>query len=333
MLGELLRHNYLGGTKEIAFILFDCFESGETRRVVDLKAYSNSRIFTSAPSFDAILVLLEFVGFLKFIDDRVVLVNERFNPSRFEKNHYFSQEHFYKALFTKLNEDSLGKNFLSRENLRFDSQKEQYYLVENRIEFKFLAIRNLLLNLGFLYHDEMIGNHLFVHADFSLLMETMFVETIRKSDRARRFTLDQLKTQLQTNEELGRQGELFVLDYEKKRLSNHRFIEKVIRISDDFVNAGFDIESFENDHSIVPDRFIEVKTYSDNISFYWSENEIDTAKRFANSYWLYLVHAGSLKKPDYVPKMFQNPYLTIFDSESWLRTGMSWKFTFDDTID
>lgn len=331
MLDELLRHNSLGGAREIGFILFDCFKSADSRRTSDLKAFSNSHIFASAPTFEATLDLLRFIGFVDINHDRVTLVLERFSPSRFDKNQYFKQEHFFKALFSKLMEEPSGENFLNRENLRYDNENGSFYLTAHRIEYRFIVIRNLLLRLGFLCPDNLISNHLNVSVEFSSLIEAMFVETIRKKDRARRFSIEQLKNRLQLNEKLGREGELFVLQYEKKRLSNHRFVDKIARISDDFVNAGFDIESFENDHSIVPDRFIEVKTHSGDISFYWSENEIKTAERLANDYWLYLVHAGSIEKPDYVPKMFQNPYLTIINSESWSRTSSSWRFTFIDS--
>lgn len=49
-------------------------------------------------------------------------------------------------------------------------------------------------------------------------------------------------------------------------------------VTDEFANAGYDIESFQNLDSIIIDRFIEVKSFENKIQFYWSKNELEKAK-------------------------------------------------------
>jgi len=44
------------------------------------------------------------------------------------------------------------------------------------------------------------------------------------------------------------------------------------------VNAGYDIQSFNDNKSIIIDKFIEVKSYEGTPYFYWSKNEVEVAK-------------------------------------------------------
>jgi phage pi2 protein 07 len=251
MLEELLRYDDLGGEREIGFILFHCLISDKQRRISDVRAYSISNIFSSAKSFDAIISLLSFLEFVQINGGFVTLPNRSFDPSSFSSDLYFKQPHFYEHLFSKLCADSTGKSFLNRDNLRFDGARACFYVRSHLIEHRFLSLRNLLIRLGFFYPDETIPNHLFISQTFSSLIRHLFVDVFKKEDKARRLSINQLKARLLANEELGRKGELFVLEFEKSRLSKHPCVNDILRISDEYVNAGYDIESFENSDSIV----------------------------------------------------------------------------------
>lgn len=52
---------------------------------------------------------------------------------------------------------------------------------------------------------------------------------------------------------------------------------------------GYDILSFETSTSILPDRYIEVKTFRGHPHFYWTDNEIAAARKYAEHYYLYLI--------------------------------------------
>ena len=56
-------------------------------------------------------------------------------------------------------------------------------------------------------------------------------------------SLDKLKLQLEQQERQGELAELFVLEYEKKRITNSTVNEKIKRISIIDVAAGYDIVS------------------------------------------------------------------------------------------
>ena len=64
---------------------------------------------------------------------------------------------------------------------------------------------------------------------------------IDQEHNKRRISLSQLKTRLAQQEESGKGAEIFVLSYEQKRLIGHPALNKIKRLSEDYVNAGFDI--------------------------------------------------------------------------------------------
>lgn len=90
---------------------------------------------------------------------------------------------------------------------------------------------------------------------------------------------------------LGERGEKLVLEMEIKRLKDggyHELAEKVDQISKKNDRAGYDILSFEFD---TRERHIEVKSTvlkPDNLHFYLTDNELQTAKEDDN-YFIYVV--------------------------------------------
>ena len=87
------------------------------------------------------------------------------------------------------------------------------------------------------------------------------------------------------------------------------------------VGAGYDIKSYDfllNDKKQI-NKFIEVKAVSDvELKFYWSKNEINTAKLFRNKYYLYLLPVIKSGKFDFSKlKMIQNPYNKVFKNKGW----------------
>ena len=114
-----------------------------------------------------------------------------------------------------------------------------------------------------------------------------------------------------------------MLGLEKKRLPE--LAQKIKRISDFDVAAGYDIVSYENNGSGQYDRFIEVKCYMGSPHFFWSENESDVAKIKADKYILCLVDYLKMGEPGYQPEFIRNPYETIFGSDEWLVNASSYR--------
>lgn len=90
---------------------------------------------------------------------------------------------------------------------------------------------------------------------------------------------------------LGLSGELWALEYEKKRLSKLGISHKVIHTSvEEGDGKGYDIESVEDD-GITP-RYIEVKTTTGSVSqpFFYSDKELQFSEINNEHYYTYRIH-------------------------------------------
>lgn len=113
---------------------------------------------------------------------------------------------------------------------------------------------------------------------------------------------------------IGYEGELFVLKYERKRLPKH-LASMVYRLGEEDIAHGYDILSCKDENSIGLDRYIEVKTYLGHPHFYLSENELESARSMRPNYCVYLVDYNRIKDPTYQPTIIDNP-LAMFKEES-----------------
>jgi len=101
---------------------------------------------------------------------------------------------------------------------------------------------------------------------------------------------ERFKAIQKTREQIGLAGENWVVDYEKDILSvdgSSELAEKVQRISQANVSAGFDVLSYELNGG---EKFIEVKTTAlSKYEFFLSSNELNVAKEFKSRYWIYFL--------------------------------------------
>ena len=184
------------------------------------------------------------------------------------------------------------------------------------------------MSLDFLSVDINNHNHLIINEPHIKTFEEFIItELKRKKKKKRKLSLKRLKEIQKAQEEAGMKAELFVHKYEKERLKNHSFKKMIKIISSEFANAGYDIESFTGFNSIVPNRFIEVKSYNENIAFYWSKNEAKTAEELGDDYYLYLVDRSKYHLKDYEPMIIKDPYNRVFNNEIWKIETETWKIS------
>lgn len=123
-------------------------------------------------------------------------------------------------------------------------------------------------------------------------------------------TMDELMEQLLLQEQLGVEAEEIAEVYERSRLLDLGLLNesaRVERISGRYVNAGYDLLSFSS-ASVVPNRYIEVKSVGSDLRFFWSINELETAKAMRDRYFLYLI-----ERTRYEPAVWivQDPFHTL----------------------
>ena len=134
-------------------------------------------------------------------------------------------------------------------------------------------------------------------------------------------TYEQLISAQRSALEQGNRGEEFVLEYERRRLPEY-LAQQVLLLDRAEVALGYDILSYESKDSLVPDRYIEVKTYRGHPHFYWTENEIAAARHYKDQYHLYLVDASRICETGYEPRIIPYPALLMDDPVLAKKMGM-----------
>ena len=153
--------------------------------------------------------------------------------------------------------------------------------------------------------------------DNRLEIKQLYNKQVSKIKKRTPVTQQHLEEIIKIEKEVGEKAEQLTLSYEKERLNDLDYpdmamsIEQISKID---VAAGYDIESFNgNGSTLSPDRMIEVKGTSGTAPyFYWSENEIETAKTLKEKYWVYLWTEVKLETEGTLYKKIQNPYEKLF---------------------
>lgn len=197
----------------------------------------------------------------------------------------------------------------------FDAEKGHLTIKRSAFPLAYAAVRNFLTMAGALDKEE--NGEICVAGNY----ESDWTEQL--CNRRKKFTLEQLLKQQEDQSRRGLEAEEFVLGLERKRLPE--LAQKIKRISDFDVAAGYDIVSYESNETEHYDRFIEVKCYMGSPHFFWSENESDVARIKADKYILCLVDYLRMGEPGYQPEFIRNPYETIFDSDEWLVNASSYR--------
>ena len=186
--------------------------------------------------------------------------------------------------------------------------------LDDRIRYS--SLRNLLIQIDLVKHDGLNNNYSINKVYFDQIVD---ITASRKKLSLKRFK------QIQKSKEIiGNNAELAVIKYEKERLKNFpKYVKKIDHIAKENVAAGDDIISFEgagNDNGVLKKRYIEVKASSrDVVHFYWSKNEMDTAKKLKNSYYLYILPVINQNNFDFENIIIiRNPALKLLNkSKEW----------------
>ncbi len=313
MIEKLLQHNNIGSKSQIIYIL-ELLSNG-SYSIEDLKSVCISKEYSFGNSFDGVICLLQW---LKIITkSNLIKLQNNIKLENFTKD-------ICMLLFSKLAQEKELHNFINSNNLIFD---KSIYVRNNLIKLHFSPIRNFLINLNIFENDNLIDNQFFISERFS----KWFIDEVIPLIEASKITnnsLDALKNKQTKQEELGAEAEKFVLRYEKTKLNKHPKHSNIKIISEIDVTAGYDVESYKSDISVLLDKFIEVKSYSGKPYFYWSINEMKVARQEQDNYFLYLVNRDEMVANNYQPTIIQNPHKNILSNASWQKDCQSWKFEY-----
>lgn len=209
----------------------------------------------------------------------------------FRKRDVYIEEYFSKF---SISNDKYIFEPMTSENLRFSN------------------LRNLLIELEFISYNQDQKYYEITEKYLPLFFEIIKEHTISP---------DQLKKIIEEQDEIGKNAELEIVNYERLRLSFRQDLVFAIEhksIKD--TSLGYDIKSFTvNDGSEVMDRYIEVKAISNfREKFYITINEVETSKKFGSQYFLYLLPAIGKNRFDLNNLIIiQNPFCNIFNNNEW----------------
>lgn len=306
MLIELKRCNSIGNTDGVMFLV--SMLSGKER--VGYGELVNRCALEKGISIhcDGAIAFLQYLGYVER-EDVYVIPTEKFKSLPEDKALIINE--FIKDCIGILVEEGI----FDSDATSFDPEKGHLSIRRSAFPLAYAAIRNFLTVAGALEKED--NGEICVNEDY----EVNFSSQLRS--RKDKFTIEQLRQRQEEQNKRGLEAEMFVLQLERNRLPQKAY--KIKRISDFDVSAGYDIVSFKDSESTVYDRFIEVKCYLGDPHFYWSENEVDVAKRKGDRYILCLVDYERITEDGYEPEYINNPSEIIFSDDGWLVNTASYK--------
>lgn len=172
-------------------------------------------------------------------------------------------------------------------------------------------LRNLLMDLGSLSHDA--SSNVYV-------LETKYRDLFAEAARPIGPVSPQILAMHQGElEAIGGAAEDVICAYERERVGRH-YTSAVVHVSRTDASAGYDIASITvlSDATTIP-RLIEVKAVpAGTLRFYWSANEVATARQFGCWYYLYIVPvlAGGVVDLGQL-LIIGNPCDVVFNDNEW----------------
>lgn len=201
---------------------------------------------------------------------------------------------------------TLSEGIMPLDAVKYDAENRLAYLNQHDILTCYSQIRNLLIESGVLKAE-----------NNKLIIDPISATILKESKKVllNGLSPEQLLNKLERDRIIGEEAEKFVMEYEKRRIG-YPLANEIQQVSLITVSAGYDIASFETPQSQRPDRFIEVKAVGNN-GFFFSRNELDTAKKLGHKYFLYLVNVKRIGQNDYNPEIICNPSLVFSDTSDW----------------
>lgn len=201
-------------------------------------------------------------------------------------------------------DESIHSNIFQSSKL---SLENDFIVIDlNSINIIYTPILTTLSRLGFINYEK---NYAYVkNLVFAKKLLERPLKKLKKS-------LNQFEKEQYEKSERGKLAEIFVLNFEKKKLEKTKY--NPIRISLDDVGAGYDILSFEINGD---KKFIEVKSISKS-RFFWSENEVNNSKIFKDNYFIYCVRFVD-GKPKEISHIICNPYKEIFINKKYRKKSV-----------
>jgi len=309
MLKDLRTYDNLG-SPQYFFELFNSLKdnTATTYSKRDLEQLFYNRNINGRSVFDGCLDLAFNIGVLMIDEAGTVTLNNTFQYFLFSEKQMCDK--FVEYLFLSLKDDDDFQNIFSSKNISYDIIYHSVQITYGAFGLKYGSFKQLLIDFEIIkIHPTTEIKKFIINSRYKKLFDKTILPEIKK----RKIGIDEFQLSLEQQQIYGEEAERFVLKFEHDRLNGNKTIDWVAEYS---VAEGYDIASFNDESSIINDRFIEVKSFNGQPYFFWSRNEIDIARIKKDEYFLYLIDRNKMKTADYQPIIIQNPYTEVYKNES-----------------
>ncbi len=312
MLKELSAFENLG-TPTFYFELITKVQSNNSWTEKNISDNFYNRVIEGRSIFDGCIPLLKLIEIIEVDSKNEIILKAHFNESHL--NVVFMTDKFLERLFLKLKDDSIFYEIFSPQFISYDIIYNSVQIDNSAFPFRYSAFKQLLIDFEVLKSHPVKELNKFI---LNRRYKRLFDKTVLPEIRKKKIGMDELQISMEQKQIFGEEAEKFVLQLEHERLNGKK---EIIWVAEYSVSEGYDIASYNEESSTINDRFIEVKSYINEVSFYWSRNEIDIARIKRDNYYLYLVDRNKIKNKDYKPVVIQNPYFTVLKNElQWEQT-------------
>lgn len=317
MLKDLSHFNNFGTPNYFYQLLISLNNSPDADwKLNDLMQLFYNKVIDGRNVFDGCIPLALKIKLL-YIKDEIVYFDK--GISGFLNSKEQMTDKFIEYLFIALKNDEYFHNIFCSEHLSYDIIYKSLQIKNAAFGFKFSNFKQLLIDFGALQKHPVDNIYnLILNSRYKKLFDKTILPEIKK----RKIGIDEFRKSLEKKQINGEEAEIFVLNFENKRLNNNKDIEWIAEF---IVNEGYDIASYNLENDTEYNRFIEVKSYKGDIPyFFWSRNEVKVAKLKKDKYFLYLIDRERMNNNDYEPLIIQNPYTRILKNENWYADVDKW---------
>ncbi len=312
MLEELSKYDNLG-TPNYYWEFFENVEKNDTWTVNDVSSYFFNRVIDDYGIFDGCVPLLLETNIIEISESGKIDITYKYKYAF--RNEQQCKNKILEGILLAFGSDPVFFEIFAPEYSHYDFVYKSINVDFSAFGLKYASIRNLLIDFEFFKpHPDFPEKLLIINSRWKKFFEVNFSQEIRK----KKIGLKELKKNLEQQQINGELAEKFVMKFEELRLSEKDGIQWIAPYDP---GAGYDVSSFNDESSTSNDRLIEVKSYSgSNMYFYWSKNEVDTARKHADKYCIYLVNRDELLNINYEPVIVFNPIENILNNDEWKKT-------------
>ncbi|MDC0924962.1 DUF3883 domain-containing protein [Candidatus Pelagibacter sp.] len=184
---------------------------------------------------------------------------------------------FSSCLFTNLSKNTEYALFLKNYLSNFINQNSSFSFKPNPLYNNLTSdLRNFLISSNKITYE---------NEEYSII-DNELLDLFKNKE----FSPEQLQKILENKNKIGLEAEELVVKYETGKIKNFNRNLEIDHVALRDVSAGYDIKSYEIDGANIKEIFIEVKAVSiSNYKFHLSMQENQTANKFLDRYYLYLL--------------------------------------------